>query len=104
MRPRGGALSGSGSDSGSGSGSGFASAHQTLEPRSLPLDAPNHDPASDRPQHGTLSPGEEALRSESGAKMQPVPQRDPDGGDGLPNTKRVSLAPCVPCLVLIVSA
>jgi hypothetical protein len=84
-RPRGGALSGSG-----GSGSGFATAHQTLEPRTLPLDAPNHDPGSDRSQHGTLSPGEEALRSETGAKMQPVLQRDHDRGDGPPDTERVS--------------
>ena len=67
VRPRGGTLP----DSGSGSGSGFTAAHQTIEPPILPLDAPNHDPGSDRPQHGTLSPGEdsEAMRSESGAKM-----------------------------------
>ncbi len=74
--PRGGALS--------DSRSGFAAPQQTLEPRTrtLPLDAPNRDPASDPSQHRTLSPGEEALHSESGAKMQPVPQRDQ--GDGLP--------------------
>jgi len=79
-RPRGGnALSGT------SSGSGSATAHQIIEPRTLPLDAPNRDPgSSDRSQLGTLSPGEEALRSESGAKMQPVPQRDRDRGDGLP--------------------
>jgi hypothetical protein len=74
-RPRGGsALSGSGT----GTSSGFVTAHQTIEPRTLPLDAPNRDPgSSDRSQlglHGTLSPDEEALRSESGAKIQPVPQ------------------------------
>jgi len=74
--PRGGAPSLSGS-----SGSAFAMAHQTLEPRTLPLDAPNHDPGSDASQHHTISPGEEALpRTESGAKMQPVPERD--RGDG----------------------
>jgi len=76
-RPRGGALSGPGPSP----GSGFATAHQTIEPRALPLDAPNRDPDSDRLQHGTLSPGEETPRSESGAKMQPVPQRDRDRGD-----------------------
>jgi hypothetical protein len=108
-RPRGGnALSGSGPGSGSGSGSGFAPAHQIIEPRTLPLDAPNRDPgSSDRSQLGTLSPGEEALRSESGAKMQPVPQRDLDRGEGLPYTKRVS-RPNLPhmslFLVLIVGA
>ena len=84
-RPRGGALSGPvpgpGPGLGPGPGSGFATAHQTIEPRALPPDAPNHDPDSDRLQHGTLSPGEEAPRSESGAKMQPVPQRDRDRGD-----------------------
>ena len=71
--PRGGgALSGSGS----GSGSGFAAAaQQTREPRTLPLDAPNRDPSdNNRPQHGSLSPDEEALRSENGTKMQPVPR------------------------------
>jgi hypothetical protein len=87
-RPRGGALSGP------GPGPGFATAHQTIEPRTLPLDAPNRDPDGDRPQHGTLSPGEEALRSESGANMQPVPQRDRDRGDGLPNNKPVSPRTC----------
>jgi hypothetical protein len=71
--PRRGALSGSGSGD-----SGFATAHQTLEPRTLPPDAPNRDPGTDRSQHGTLSPGEEAMRSESGANMQPVLQRDRD--------------------------
>jgi hypothetical protein len=98
-RPRGGALSGSGSVS------GFATAHQTIEPRTLPLDAPNRDP-SDRPQHGTLSPDEDALRSESGAKMQPVPQRDGDRGDDLPYNKRVGQRTCPirPFLVLIVGA
>jgi hypothetical protein len=57
-----------------------------VEPRAQPLDAPNRDP--DRAQHRTLVTGEEALRAENGAKMQPVPQRD--RGDGLPYTKRVS--------------
>lgn len=71
--PRGGALSGSGSGD-----SGFATAHQTLEPRTLPPDAPNHDPGIDRSQHGTLSPGEEAMRSESDVNMQHVPQRERD--------------------------
>ncbi len=73
---------------GTRSGTGSATAHQTLEPRTLPPDTPNRDPAGDRLQHRTLSPGEEALRAESDAKMQPVPQRD--RGDGLPDTKRVS--------------
>jgi hypothetical protein len=68
----------------SGSGSGL-----TREPRSLPLDAPKHNPGSNRSQHGTLFPGEEeAPRSESGAKMQPVSQRD--RGDGLSYIERVS--------------
>jgi hypothetical protein len=67
VRPRGGTLS----DSGPGPGSGIATAHQSIEPPTLPLDAPNRDPGTDRPQHGTLSPGEdsEAMGSESGAKM-----------------------------------
>jgi hypothetical protein len=100
-RPRGGALSGSGT----GTGTGFATAHQTIEPRTLPLNAPNRDPG-DRPQHGTLSPDEEALRSESGAEMQPVPQGDRDRGDDLPYNKRVSRRTCPICpfLVLIVGA
>ena len=73
--PRGGSAP---SSSGSGSGSGSATAaHQTREsePRTLiPLDAPNRDPNSDRSQHGTLSPSEQALRSdESSATVQPVP-------------------------------
>ena len=90
----------------SGPGSGFATAmQQTREPRSLPLDAPNHDPpGSDRPQQGMLSPGEEALRSETGPKMQSVPQRDRDQGVGPSNTKRVKLAPYVPILLLIIGA
>lgn len=89
--PRGGALSGS---SGSGPGSDFATACQTLEPRALPLDAPNHDPVSDLAQHSTLSPGEEALpRTESGVNMQPESQRD--RGDTVPYTKRVSRRTCI---------
>jgi len=106
--PRGGgALSGSGT--GTQAGTGFPTTHQTrtstLEPRTLPLDAPNRDPGADRSQHRTLSPGEEALHSESGAKMQPVPQRD--RGDGVPYTKRVSrrrTCPICPFSVLIVGA
>jgi hypothetical protein len=73
---------------GTRSDTSFAPAHQTLEPRTVPPDTPNRDPAGDRSQHGTLSPGEEALRAESDAKMQPVPQRD--RADGLPYTERVS--------------
>lgn len=89
--PRGGALSGS---PGSDSSSGFATAHQTLEPRALPLEAPNHDPSSDLAQHSTLPPSEEALhRAESGVKMQPKPQRD--RGDMVPYTKRVSRRTCL---------
>ena len=53
----------------------------TVEPRTFPpLDAPNRD--LERSQHRTPTTGEEALRTENGAKMQP--------GDGLPYTKRVS--------------
>jgi hypothetical protein len=73
-RARGGALSGSGT----GTGSGFVTAHQIIKPPTLPLDAPNRDPSSDRSQRGTLTPGEEAMRSESGANMQPVPQSESD--------------------------
>jgi hypothetical protein len=94
---------GAGSDSGwrwSWSWSGAASRPDVrraavVEPRSPPLDAPNRDPA-DRAQHRTLSPGgEEALRAENGAKMQPTPQRD--RGDGLAYTKRVGSALCLFC-------
>ena len=96
--PRGGgALSGSGA--GTQAGTGFATTHQT---RTSTPDAPNRDPGADRSQHRTLSPGEEALHSESGAKMQPVPQRD--RGDGLPYTKRVSHRRTCPFSVLIVGA
>ncbi|KAH9973778.1 hypothetical protein BGW80DRAFT_1458828 [Lactifluus volemus] len=60
----------------------------TVESRTLPLDAPNHDP--DRSQHRTLSSGDGVLRAENGAVMHPVPQRD--RGDGLPYTKRPRIA------------
>ena len=89
-RPRGGALTGSGT----GTGSGFVTAHQTIEPPTLPLDAPNGDPSSDRSQHGTLTPGEEAMRSESGVNVQPVPQSERDRG-GLPYTERVGRRTCL---------
>lgn len=66
--PRGGGtLSGSGSRSDSDS---TTAAHRTREPRTLPLNTPNRDPLdSDRPPLSSLSPGEEALRSENGAKI-----------------------------------
>lgn len=79
------AHSGSGSGTGTGSGTGFATAHQTIEQPTLPLDAPKRDPAIDRSQLGTLSPGKEAMRSEVNAQMQPVLRHD--RGDGLQHTK-----------------
>lgn len=69
-----------------GAGSANKRPANAVESRTLPLDAPNHDP--DRSQHRTLSSGDEVLRAENGAAMHPVPQRD--RGDGLPYTKRVS--------------
>ncbi|KAI0250682.1 hypothetical protein BJV78DRAFT_1283093 [Lactifluus subvellereus] len=60
----------------------------TIEPRTLPPDAPDRNP--DRSQHRTLSSGGEVLRAENGATMHPVPQRD--RGDGLPYTKRPQFA------------
>ena len=88
-RLRGGAPSGSRT----GTSSGYVTAHQTIEPPTLPLHAPNRDPSGDRSQHGTLTPGEEAMRSESSANVQPVPQSERDRG-GLPYTQRVSRRTC----------
>ncbi|KAH8996361.1 hypothetical protein EDB92DRAFT_1598121 [Lactarius akahatsu] len=71
-----------------GSGSGTNTGAGTVEPRTSPPAAPNRDPNRSR-QHRTLASGD-ALYSENGAKMQPVPQRD--RGDGLAYTKKVCSA------------
>lgn len=58
---------------------------------SSPPAPPNRDPNRSS-QHRTLASGD-ALYSENGSKMQPVPQRD--RGDGLAYTKKVCmLLPC----------
>ncbi|KAH9048414.1 hypothetical protein EDB84DRAFT_229572 [Lactarius hengduanensis] len=71
-----------------GSGSRTDAGAGTVEPRTSPPAAPNRDP-NRSPQHRTLASGAsgDALYSENGAKMQPVPQRD--RGDGLAYTKKV---------------
>lgn len=73
------------SDSGTGNDAGSG----IVEPRtSSPPAPPNRDP--DRsPQHQSTTSGD-ALYSENGAKMQPVPQRD--RGDGRVYTKKVRTA------------
>jgi len=67
---------------GSGSGTDTDTGTRIVEPRASPLAAPNRDP--NRSQHRTLASGD-ALYSENGARMHPVPQRD--RGDGLAYTK-----------------
>ncbi|KAH9073022.1 hypothetical protein EDB83DRAFT_153742 [Lactarius deliciosus] len=74
---------------GSGSGTDTNAGAGTVEPRTSPPTAPNRDP-NRSPQHRTLASGD-ALYSENGAKMQPVPQRD--RGDGLAYTKKSSPNP-----------
>ncbi|KAH9006542.1 hypothetical protein EDB86DRAFT_2824750 [Lactarius hatsudake] len=69
---------------GSGSRTDTNAGASTVEPRASPPAAPNRDP-NRSPQHRTLASGD-ALYSENGAKMQPVPQRD--RGDGLAYTKK----------------
>jgi len=75
---------GAGSGTGTGTTRTNTRSTSTVEPRAVPLDAPDRDP--DRSQHRAQSAVEEPLRAENGAMMHPVPQRD--RGDGLAYTKR----------------